>query len=165
MLNAAAAIAACGRIGIAWETMKRGLLRFGGTKRRFEKLGEVRGALIYDDYAHHPKEIESTIAAFRDLYPTRRLIVVFQPHTYSRTKALLSDFAHALARADIALVTDIYASARETQKDDGLALKLGGIYVPTRQDVSGWLAKELAENDVIVFMGAGDIYQWGRGIL
>ena len=82
-----------------------------------------------------------------------------------RTKALLSDFAHALARADIALVTDIYASARETQKDDGLALKLGGIYVPTRQDVSGWLAKELAENDVIVFMGAGDIYQWGRGIL
>lgn len=165
MLNAAAAAAACGRIGIAWEVVKRGLERFGGTKRRFEKLGELRGALIYDDYAHHPKEIEATIAAFRDKFPKKRLIVVFQPHTYSRTKALLVDFARALGMADIALVTDIYASARETQTEEGLARKLGGVYAPTKNDVSGWLHKEFKEDDVIVFMGAGDIYKWARGML
>ncbi len=165
MLNAAAAIAVCERIGIAWKIVKRGLAHFGGTKRRFEKLGEVRGAFIYDDYAHHPKEIEATIAAFRDRYPKKRLIVVFQPHTYSRTKALLTDFTRALGRADIALVTDIYASARETQREEGLAQRLGGVYAPTRNDVSEWLEKELNENDVIVFMGAGDIYQWARTMI
>ncbi|MEK7543818.1 MAG: cyanophycin synthetase [Patescibacteria group bacterium] len=165
MLNAAAAAAACERIGIAWNVIKQGLERFGGTKRRFEKLGEVRGALIYDDYAHHPKEIESTIAAFREMYPKKRLVVVFQPHTYSRTNALLPDFVRALALADITLVTDIYASAREAQKVEGLVQKLGGIYAPLRQDVSRWLEKELTADDVIVFMGAGDIYQWARSIL
>lgn len=165
MLNAAAAAAACGRIGIAWEVVKRGLERFGGTKRRFEKLGELRGALVYDDYAHHPKEIEATIAAFRDKYPKKRLIVIFQPHTYSRTKALLTDFARAIGKADIALVTDIYASARETQTEEGLARKLGGVYAPTKNDVSGWLLKELKEDDIVVFMGAGDIYKWARGMI
>ncbi|MBI3343191.1 hypothetical protein HY032_03470, partial [Candidatus Gottesmanbacteria bacterium] len=165
ILNAAAAIAACQAIGITWEGIKRGLERFGGTKRRLEKLGEVRGAYVYDDYAHHPKEIEATIAALRDMYPKKRLIVVFQPHTYSRTKALLHNFSRALAQADIALVTDIYASARETQKEDGLAKQLGGLYAPTRKDVTQWLTKELKEGDVVVFMGAGDIYQWARSIL
>lgn len=165
LLNAAAASAACRRIGVDQETIDRGLLRFGGTKRRFEKLGEVHGALIYDDYAHHPKEIESTIAAFREAYPQKRLIVVFQPHTYSRTKALLSDFARALALADITLVTDIYASARERQKEEGLARKLGGIYTPTKADVSRWLAHKLNDCDVLVFMGAGDIYHWAKTIL
>lgn len=165
LFNAAAAIAVCGRIGIAWETVKRGLEHFGGTKRRFEKLGEVRGALIYDDYAHHPKEIEATIAAFRDKFPKKRLIVVFQPHTYSRTKALLTGFTRALARADVALVTDIYASARETQTEEGLAKRLGGFYTPTRKDVSEWLYKELKEDDIVVFMGAGDIYQWAKKMI
>lgn len=165
VLNAAAAVAACKRIGISWEITKRGLERFGGTKRRFEKLGEVRGAIIYDDYAHHPKEIEATIAAFRERYPKKRLIVVFQPHTYSRTKALLTDFTRALGGADITLVTDIYASAREAQKEEGLAQRLGGLYAPTRKNVSEWLHKELKEDDIIVFMGAGDIYQWARSIL
>lgn len=165
MLNAAAASAACEKIGIPWKVVKRGLERFGGTKRRFEKLGQLRGALIYDDYAHHPKEIEVTIAAFRIKFPKKRLIVVFQPHTYSRTKALLTDFARALGMADIALITDIYASAREIQTEEGLAQHLGGVYAPTRNDVSGWLAKELKADDVIVFMGAGDIYQWARDII
>lgn len=165
MLNAAAAITVCERIGITWEVVKRGLERFGGTKRRFEKLKEVRGALIYDDYAHHPKEIEATIAAFRERYPKKRLVVVFQPHTYSRTKALLTDFVRAIAQADIALVTDIYASARETQTEEGFAKRLGGFYTPTRKDVSEWLFKELKENDIVVFMGAGDIYQWAREMI
>lgn len=165
MLNAAAAATACRTIGIAWEDIKRGLERFGGTKRRLEKLGEVRGALIYDDYAHHPKEIDATIAALRVLYPDRRLIVVFQPHMYSRTKALLIDFSHALKKADVALVTDIYASAREIQAEQGFAKRLGGLYAPTRKDVTEWLTKELKEGDVVVFMGAGDIYQWSRSIL
>lgn len=165
MLNASAAAAACGRIGIAWDVIKRGLERFGGTKRRLEKLGEAGGALIYDDYAHHPKEIEATIAALRSLYPKRRLIVVFQPHTYSRTKALLPDFKRALSTADVAIVTDIYASARETKTEKGLAQRLGGVYAPTRNDVSKWLANELKADDMVVFMGAGDIYQWARSMM
>lgn len=165
MLNAAAAVAACDGIGIDWEIIKQGLERFGGTKRRFEKLGEVHGALFYDDYAHHPKEIEATIAAVRAWYPDRRVIVVFQPHTLSRTIALKDEFIRALSLADVSLVTNIYASARETQKDEGLAKQLAHLYTPTRKDVSEWLQKELRENDVVVFMGAGDIYQWARSIV
>lgn len=165
LLNALAAATACKEIGIDEKCIKQGLERFGGTKRRLEKLGEVRGALIYDDYAHHPKEIEATIAAIRDWYPSRRLIVVFQPHTYSRTKALLADFSRVLTQADIALVTDIYASARETQTEEGLAKRLGGLYAPTKKNVTEWLTKELKDGDVIVFMGAGDIYQWARSIV
>ena len=165
MLNAAAAIAACNGIGISWEIIKRGLKRFGGTKRRLEKLGEIHGALVYDDYAHHPKEIEATIGALRSLYPRRRVIVVFQPHTYSRTKALMDDFNRALSTADIALVTDIYASARETQTEEGLAKRLVALYTPTRRDGSEWFHKELKEGDVVVFMGAGDIYLWGKKII
>ncbi|MBI5620284.1 UDP-N-acetylmuramate--L-alanine ligase [Candidatus Gottesmanbacteria bacterium] len=165
MLNAAAAVSVCERIGISWEVCKRALERFGGTKRRFEKINEVRGAFIYDDYAHHPKEIEATIGAFRDAYPGKRIIVIFQPHTYSRTKALLTEFSRALSKADIALVADIYASAREIQTEEGLAKKLGGLYKPTKNDVIEWLSKELKADDVIVFMGAGDIYQWAREMI
>lgn len=165
ILNADAAATACKAIGIPWEAIKRGLEAFGGTKRRLEKLGEVRGAIIYDDYAHHPREIEATIAAVRTLYPKRRIIVVFQPHTYSRTKALMAEFKIALAQADVAIVTDIYASARETQTEAGLAKHLGGLYTPTRTDVSALLDEELKAGDVVVFMGAGDIYQWGIKII
>ncbi len=173
-LNAVAAAAACDGIGIAWKAIKRGLERFGGTKRRLEKLGEISGALIYDDYAHHPKEIEATIAAVRAWYPDRRLIVVFQPHTYSRTKALFSDFSRALAKADIALITDIYASARETLREEGLAQHLAqkakerlstAVYTPTFKEVSEELQQKLRKGDVVVFMGAGDIYQWAKKII
>ncbi|OGG30528.1 UDP-N-acetylmuramate--L-alanine ligase [Candidatus Gottesmanbacteria bacterium RIFCSPLOWO2_01_FULL_49_10] len=173
-LNAVAAVAVAGEIGISWEVIKRGLERFGGTKRRLEKLGEIRGALIYDDYAHHPKEIDATIAAVRAWYRNNRLVVIFQPHTYSRTKALLSDFSHALAKADIALITDIYASARETQTDGGLVQQLvdgvkdcmpTAVYAPTVKEVSEELQRKLKTGDVVVFMGAGDIYQWGRKIM
>ena len=165
ILNAKSAANACGKIGISWEIVKRGFERFGGTKRRFEKLGEIRGALVYDDYAHHPKEIEATIAAFRQKYPDRRLIVVFQPHTYSRTNALFHDFVRALGRADIYIVTHIYASAREKQAQSPAVEKLGGIYLPLKQDVYRWLSREIKPEDVIVFMGAGDIYQWAEMIL
>jgi UDP-N-acetylmuramate--alanine ligase len=165
ILNAKSAANACGKIGISWEIVKRGFERFGGTKRRFEKLGEIRGALVYDDYAHHPKEIEATIAAFRQKYPDRRLIVVFQPHTYSRTNALFHDFVRALGRADISIVTHIYASAREKQAQSPAVEKLGGIYLPLKQDVYRWLSREIKPEDVIVFMGAGDIYQWAEMIL
>lgn len=171
MHNAAAAVAVCDAIGISWEVIKRGLERFGGTKRRFEKLGELRGALIYDDYAHHPKEIEATIAAVRAWYPDRRLIVIFQPHTYSRTQVLLGDFAHALGMADEVLVTDIYASAREKKTDavsgQSLAQETRQYnqkvrFAPDYDAVYSLLSQEIKRGDVIVFMGAGDIYLWGR---
>lgn len=165
MRNAAAATAACREIGVSRDAIKQGLKAFRGTKRRLEKLGEVRGAIVYDDYAHHPREIEATIAAVREKHPKRRVIVVFQPHTYSRTKALLDSFRTALTKADVAIVTDIYASAREVQGEQGLARRLGGLYAPTKDDVSALLRKELKRGDVVVCMGAGDIYQWARSLV
>ncbi len=164
VLNAAAAATACKAVGIGWETIKRGLERFGGTKRRLEKLGEVGGAIIYDDYAHHPKEIEATIAAVRGQYPGRRVIVVFQPHTYSRTKVLLQGFCTALSKADVAIVTDIYASAREQETEQGLAEQLvqPDRFTPTEKEVAQALQRIITPGDVVVFMGAGNIYLWGR---
>ena len=173
-VNAAGAIAVLRNLGISVEHIRKGLLTFHGTKRRFEKIGMVRGVTIYDDYAHHPKEIEATIAAARCWYPDRRIVTVFQPHTYSRTKALLHDFAAAFRQSDVVLFADIYSSARET---DTLGID-GRTLVREAQsrhpharyagDIAGVLAcldTEAAAGDIIIFMGAGDIYSWGRKAL
>jgi UDP-N-acetylmuramate--alanine ligase len=170
-LNAAGVIAVLRSLGISVDHIRDGLLSFHGTKRRFEKIGTIRGVTIYDDYAHHPKEIEATIAAARCWYPEKRIITVFQPHTYSRTKALLRDFATAFRQSDIALFTDIYASARET---DTLGID-GHILVRETQDhhpharytadftaVRTYLDTIVVPDDIIIFMGAGDIYSWGK---
>ncbi|MCX6792289.1 MAG: UDP-N-acetylmuramate--L-alanine ligase, partial [Candidatus Gottesmanbacteria bacterium] len=113
-LNAAAAAIACKNLGVSWERIKEGLAKFGGTKRRFERIGVIGGTTVIDDYAHHPKEIMATLAAAREWYPHKRIITVFQPHTYSRTKALMSEFSHAFTNAHRVILTDIYSSARET---------------------------------------------------
>src|SRR3712207_5359505 len=107
-----AAITLTHSLGYSFDKIADGLSSFGGTNRRFEYKGTWRGVTIIDDYAHHPTEIRATISAAR-AQAHQRLIVVFQPHTYSRTKAFLSDFAQALADADVVILSDIYA-ARET---------------------------------------------------
>lgn len=173
-LNATAAASACRGIGLSWEQISKGLLAFAGTKRRFEKVGCKAGVVVYDDYAHHPREIEATLAAARNWYPRQKIIAVFQPHTYSRTKALLGDFAKAFTAADIAITTDIYPSARETDN-----LGIGGetlanevvkyhtraYYAPSQLKVLELLRQKVTSSSVIILMGAGNIYTWGKKVL
>lgn len=172
-LNAVSAMIAANLAGVSWDELRKGILAFTGTKRRFEKMGERRGVAFIDDYAHHPAEIAATLAAARSWYPDRRIIVVFQPHTYSRTKALLAEFAKSFGDANLVLLTDIYASAREsdTLGIDGTTLvaetvKQHGnvLYAKDKYAVASVLSKTLEVHDVVIFMGAGDIYNWGREI-
>lgn len=172
--NAAAAAAAARSVGVSWDAIRAGLLAFGGTKRRFEEIGHAQGIIVYDDYAHHPREIQATLAAARAWYPKKRIISVFQPHTYSRTKALLSDFATSFIGSDIVVISDIYASAREKDTLGITSIDLVR-HIETRQGnvlyqksyaaVSAFLEKEAKKGDVILFMGAGDISGWSKQMI
>ncbi len=171
--NAVSSIIAAHMAGVGWEQIRSGLLAFTGTKRRFEKLKESKGITWYDDYAHHPAEIMATLKGAREWYPERRIIAVFQPHTYSRTKALLTEFAHAFSPANMVVLTDIYASAREhdTLGIDGSTLVTEAskhhpnvLYAKGEVEVEKILGSTVKSGDVVIFMGAGDIYGWGRKI-
>jgi len=172
--NAVAAMIAAHATGVSWDILREGLLVFGGTKRRFEKLESRRGVTFYDDYAHHPTEIAATLKAARVWYPSAKIVAVFQPHTYSRTKTLLARFGACFADANVVVLTDIYASAREQDSlgIDGTTLvaELSRHHTDVRfgKDIEGvttQLKGILAEGDVVVFMGAGDIYNWERTII
>ena len=115
VLNALAAIAAARYEGVSWEGIRKGLDNFFGAVRRFQKIDEVKGITIVDDYAHHPKEIECTLKAAKEL-DFNRVWAVFQPFTYSRTKILMNDFVKALGIADVAVITDIMGSREISQK-------------------------------------------------
>lgn len=164
-LNAAAASAAASKVGIEPEVAKQALENFAGTWRRFEYKGLVNNAPLYDDYAHHPTEIAATIAGVRELYPDKKLIVVFQSHTYSRTSELFDDFAHALAKADTVLMLPIYAAREENVSgvtSEQLCAALEKIGTPTlffhTHEAAALEAKEMASPEhVIVVMGAGDV--------
>lgn len=161
VLNALAAIAAAYYGGISAEDTSRGLSLFRGTHRRIEYKGALNGADVYDDYAHHPTEISASLSAIRALSEGKRLVAVFQSHTYSRTRALLEEFASALSAADRVIVAPIFP-ARET--DDlgvsqySLAERIdGAVACRELKDVAAVLEGELCENDVAVIMGAGDV--------
>jgi len=171
--NALAAIGVALKLGIDENIFKEGLITFSGAARRFEKKGQLGEIEIFDDYAHHPQEIEATLKAAQN-YPHRRIVCVFQPHTYTRTKALLPEFAKALALADEVLIADIYA-ARET---DTLGISSKNVadlineahpgkahYVPSFGDVENFLLSDLGPGDVCITMGAGDIYKVGERLL
>jgi UDP-N-acetylmuramate--alanine ligase len=174
VLNASAAICACNSLGLSWEDIIRGVSAFEGTKRRFELVGSVGTIRIYDDYAHHPREIEATLEGVRDWHPEARVITVFQPHTFSRTKALLSQFATSFRKSDIVCIADIYGSARE-QKDQGVTSgalveeiskhQRNAYYVKDMEGTIAFLKKHKKEGDMIICMGAGDIYGWGKRII
>ncbi len=172
--NAALAAIATHAAGVDWKNIRVGLSDFGGAKRRFEKIAVWGTTIFYDDYAHHPAEIIATLSSARAWYPKRRIIGIFQPHTYSRTKALMNDFAGAFSDADIAITTDIYPSAREHNSLGITGVTLAQLlatrhirahYARTKNDVSSYLRSIIRDGDVVVFMGAGDIYQWGREII
>lgn len=172
--NAVAALIAAHTAGVSWDDLREGLLAFTGTKRRFEKLGEAKGIMFYDDYAHHPTEIMATLKGARMWYPDRNIIAVFQPHTYSRTKALLSEFARAFSDANTVILTDIYASAREheTLGIDGSTLVSETakyhhhvLYGKGYTEIQKSLHAIVHSGDVVIYMGAGDIYTWCRKLL
>ena len=170
--NALAAIAAADRLGIPRSASARGLAAFNGTNRRFQFKGTKNGFTIIDDYAHHPTEIEATLKAAKDC-PHDRIICVFQPHTYSRTKSLLHGFAEALSLADIVVLADIYA-ARET---DTLGVssqtlqeeiqKLGHdcLYFQTFSEIEKYLLANCRKNDLVITMGAGNVDEIGKNLL
>lgn len=160
-LNAAAAKAAAAHLGIEERFIKSALENFAGTKRRFEYRGDVNNAPVYDEYAHHPTEVIAAISGAREKYPSRTLSVVFQPHTYSRTKELFDDFVVALSKADRVLLVPIY-SARETDQGDVSSEQLAAA-IPNAEhfftlEAATQAVKEIVgPKDVVLVMGAGDV--------
>jgi len=170
VLNSLVAITIGMELGVAIEDIKRALVEFKGIGRRFQRfegirVGEVSVTLI-DDYAHHPREIEATMEGIRSGWPDKRLVVVFQPHRYTRTRDLLDDFANVLSRADMVIVTEVYAAGEQPIADaDGRTLtrairarsKLEPVFVETVDDVEAMIASMLHEGDIVAALGAGDI--------
>lgn len=159
--NAVAAAGAACLCGVPGEAVTAGLASFGGVKRRFERLGETRrGAVVIDDYAHHPDEVRATLTAAKAIC-RGKVYCVFQPHTYSRFIALMADFAEALSRADVVVMADIYA-ARETNTSGVSAADIrrylpDAEYFDSFEAIAAFVKERAASGDMIITMGAGDI--------
>jgi UDP-N-acetylmuramate--alanine ligase len=169
VLNAMAAIASGFALGVTLDAMRDGLLQFGGVERRFQRLFDVAGVTIVDDYAHHPTEIEATLQAARASYPHRRIVAAFQPHLFSRTRDFAEAFGQALAKADSVFLAEIYA-AREKPisgvTSDLLAASTERAGRPvawqgSRAELASALADFVREGDVVITIGAGDITRTG----
>lgn len=173
VLNSLAAFSAGFAVGAEFGAMEKGVSAFQGVERRFQRIGEARGVVIVDDYAHHPTEIAATLAAARTTFPGRRLVAAFQPHLYTRTRDFASQFGQALAAADAVFLTEIYP-AREKPISGvtaGLveeAINSAGGHLKWRGDraaLADALAAAVGKNDVVLTLGAGDITQTGRELL
>ena len=168
VLNSLAVSAAAWKLGIPGSAVSRGLLTFHGAGRRMEFKGHFNGANIYDDYAHHPDELAATIDSIRSM-GDYRIVMAFQPHTYTRTKALFDDFVRELKKVDQVVLAEIYA-ARETNtigisSADLAELIPGSVYCETLPEVTEWLRKNIKAGDVVLTVGAGDIYRAGEALL
>ena len=170
--NALSAIALGRKLGLSLESIQKGLLHFGGTDRRFQYKGKVGDVTVIDDYAHHPTEIAATLRTAKN-YPHKTIWCVFQPHTYTRTKALMDEFAQALSLADKVVLADIYA-ARETDtlgissKDLQEKISLLGTdahYFSTFDEIEDFLLENCVPQDLLITMGAGDVYKIGEHLL
>lgn len=141
------------------------LHEFKGAVRRFDPHGVLNGALLYDDFAHHPKEILRTMEAAREVFPDKRIVVGFQPHTYSRTKILFEDFLHCFAPADILWIMDIYAAREALDPTIHSTMLVEAMenppaeYVPTFEDLRDRMRERLQEGDVFFSVGCGDVYR------
>ena len=176
--NAAAALEAIRVAGAADPAAAvAALASFAGAGRRFERLGETAsGALVVDDYAHHPTEVAATIAAARSLAP-RRLIAIFQPHLYSRTQELHREFGAALATADVAVALDVYPARERAEDFPGVSGKLIAeaaadaaagrpvFWLPTFDEAQAVLAPRLRPGDLVLVLGAGDVDRLGRALV
>lgn len=167
--NVLAAIAACHSLGVSKSAIINGLEKFKGTHRRLEDKGIIYGIRVMDDYAHHPTEIQASLSAVRAL-ATNRLFCIFQPHTYTRTFELIDDFSRSFAQADTVIVTDIYA-AREKDTgiissrvlNDRINLNTGNsVYLPKFDDIVKFLHENATAGDLVITMGAGNVYRVGE---
>ncbi len=162
--NALAAFSVTAVMGLSLKNVAAALGEFTGTNRRFQVIGEKRGVTVIDDYAHHPTEIRATLAAARARYPQRRIWAVWQPHTYSRTKALFVEFSRAFKDSNTALVTEIYA-AREPKQDFSSAEVVSAMphhsahYTGSVEETSKYLLKHVRSGDVVIVLSAGDANQ------
>lgn len=169
--NALAATIVALDLGLDFDVIRKALADFGGMSRRFQVVGEVGHVTIIDDYAHHPTEIRATLAAARQRYPGRRLWAVWQPHTFSRTKQMLADFAESFADADRVIALEIYRS-RET---DTLGVDAAhvisamehpyAVHVPDKRGAADYLLDRVHPDDVILTLGAGDGNVVGEWVL
>ncbi len=165
ILNALACISLGLQLGISYEVMFRTLKNFTGVKRRFQLKGRVNDVMVIDDYGHHPTEIAATLNAAR-LFGPKRLITVFQPHRYSRTKFLLNEFVEHLSRSDELILTDIYAAGEKVSEGVGVGVlfeKLQKTLGPRvvflkKEDILEYLRDFCSAGDMVIFLGAGDIY-------
>lgn len=167
-LNALAAAGTAWMLGIPGEAVTRGLATFSGAQRRMQFKGNYNGAEVYDDYAHHPDELAATIDAVRTM-EKKRIVVAFQPHTYTRTKALFDEFVRELKKADVVVLAEIYA-ARERNtigiSSRDLAAEIpGSVYCETLPEVTNYLHSIAQPGDVVLTVGAGDIYRAGEALL
>lgn len=169
--NALAAIAVGRKLGLDFETISEALASFQGAKRRFEVRGKCQGAILVDDYAHHPSEVIATLSAARVQEKQgcyQRIVAIFQPHRYSRTQALLEEFATAFGDADLVVVTDIYG-AGESNPHQLSGIQVANaidahhpsevIYHPELQSLSNYLLKVIKSGDLVIFLGAGNLNQ------
>ncbi|PSQ93612.1 MAG: hypothetical protein BRD52_00650, partial [Bacteroidetes bacterium SW_4_67_19] len=173
--NSLAAVAVGLELETPFEKIKEGLKRFSGVERRFQQVGETEeGVLVLDDYAHHPTEITATLEAASVGWPERRLVAVFQPHLYSRTRDFQDDFARAFFNADTLLITDVYGSREEPIEGiDGellseLAVRYGHRdvhYVEDKEELPDFLAELVQPNDLVITLGAGDVWRYGKRFL
>jgi len=167
--NALAAAALCWNAGVDRGDIVRGLAEFRGAHRRMTVRGEGRGVTIIDDYGHHPTEVQVTLKAIRERFPGRRTVLVFQPHQHSRTRFLLNDFARCFAAADHVIVPDIYFVRDSQAERDAICSRdlvervraNGGdaLYLPSFDAIVGYLLNDMRPGDVIVTMGAGDVWK------
>ena len=175
-LNAAAVLTLLLQLGFSKEKIIQAMHGFTGAKRRFEYVGKTKKIILYDDYAHHPAEISATIAAARLRFPNKRLVVLFQPHTYSRTEKMKHEFVKALSQADKVVLLPIFPSAREKQTDNKITsevlAELGNkmntdtmISSQSKDEAMYQLEVLVKPNDLIITMGAGDVYMLGKHIL
>ena len=169
--NALAAVAVGLELEIAFDRIREGLGSFTGVRRRFEKIGEAQEVVVLDDYAHHPTEIRATLDAASQGYPDRRIVAVFQPHLYSRTRDFLDDFARSFFNTDVLVLTDIYGAREEPIEGiDGQLLadraeQFGHRsvhYVPDETNLPSRLLDLTAPGDVVLMLGAGDIWRYSR---
>ncbi|GAB4334884.1 MAG: UDP-N-acetylmuramate--L-alanine ligase [Calditrichia bacterium] len=168
ILNALAAVAVGLELEIPFEKIRRGLEKFSGVNRRFEIRGEFNGIMVVDDYAHHPTEIEATFKAAREGWPERRLVAVFQPHLYTRTRDFYTEFARAFFLVDLAIITEIYPAREEPIEgvDGNLIVKTARdmghrqvFYLPDKTQLPDYLTEKLQPGDMLLTVGAGDVWK------
>lgn len=171
--NSLAAIAVARQLDIDYAIIKQALFNFKGVHRRFERIGEKSGIIFYDDYAHHPTEIQATLQTLRNAFPNQRLIGIFQPHRYTRTKFLAANFGSCFTDCNLLIITEIYPASEPVIPNVSAQLIVDAIkinnsthpqvsYIKDKNEICDWLLPQLKSGDVVITLGAGNIWEIGK---